>query len=149
MLTAAALAAFIALSAIGAGLFWFMRSTEPSGGAAYQEAPHSVRAGGDAQITLRLAVWGGGTADPRSRYRDVVAEHRVVGAADWQPAIAQTPMGTPHRVGDRQELRFVFVVRAPQVASGQAMAIEYRFSFSIDGHPRSVPGQHAIRVTPD
>lgn len=125
------------VAALAGAWFWFAAASfQPGAGAAYQTAPDSVAAGGEAEISLRLAVWGeGGPA--AMRYRDVRLSIGAPDAPDWQTlAPSQTLQAA-------DGITYRFVVKAPG-APGAVLA--YRFTFVFDGSPSTVEGLKRLAV---
>lgn len=129
----AALAALLAAF----GLAWFSGAFyRPGAGAAYQSAPDAVAAGAQAEIGLRLAVWGaGGPAAPR--YEDVRLSIGALDAPGWQTLTASKVVNAAEGVS------YVFTFKAPDHPGA---VLGYRFSFVFDGRPSTVEGLKRLVV---
>lgn len=109
----------------------------PGAGAAYLDAPDQVIAGGQAQLTLRLAVWGAG-GPASARYRDVLLQTRGDDEAQWRAWPPQRVVFDP-----ATGLSFHFETPVPNSPGGW---IDYRYTFVFDGRPNTVDGLKRVRI---
>ena len=121
-----------------AGVGWLgLHPMMPGAGATYQDAPDQVAAGGTAQLSLRLAVWGAG-GPASARYRDVMLQTHSGDEAQWRAWPPQRVV-TDHALGQS----FHFELPVPNSPDGW---IDYRFTFVFDGRPNTVDGLKRIRI---
>lgn len=127
----------VVLAGLGLGGFWAQRALLPGAGAANQEAPGQVVAGGTAKLSLRLTVWGAGGPAP-GRYHDVHLQVRSGDGAEWQD-------WTPRQVdtGPDAGLTYRFEVSVPKTPDKWLV---YRYRFSFDGQPNSLDGLKLIAI---
>jgi hypothetical protein len=126
---------------------WMVFSFPPGGGGAYQDAPKVATAGQPLELKLRLVVWGGG-GPAKDRYDQVQAAIRWPGSGTagnaWVPVPASPAVPGVPANAKGTEVFYRFQTLVPEAAAGQAL--EFRYTFRLDGHASEVAGQHPIQV---